>query len=126
MRYGRHTLIAATTLPASGVYAATTTYGPVGGTVNGATFYITYTAGGAGGAAAFKVLVGNGTDMGRVLAPDGTYDPIQGPTLTSALDVDTFAISVDLLGGETHIGIAGAETGDTASPGDILVTVTLR
>lgn len=119
-------LTASAALPAAGAYEAVPAQGAMVAVPPGsrrATIRVKYTRGAAGGQAAHKVYVSDGTNPMQAMAPDGTYAGIYGAPSTSASAI-YYAISIDLIGGETSISQAGAEVGVTGTPGTVETAVT--
>lgn len=114
------------TLPAAGAYEAAPSDGSCTAIPAGsrrATIYISYTRGAANGQAAHKLYVSNGTEVAQCMSIDGTYNGINGAPSTSSSAI-LYTIPVDLIGGETKIGMASAEVGVTGTPGTYYATVT--
>lgn len=114
------------TLPAAGAYEAI----PLDAAMvaiptnsRRAMIYISYTRGAAGGQAAHKLYISNGSEVAQVLSVDGTFGGVNGAPSASASAI-WYAIPLDLIGGETKIGIASAEVGVTGTPGSYYATVT--
>ena len=119
-------LTGSASLPAAGAFEVDPTTGAmvtIPTTAKRATIYISYTRGAANGAAAHKIFVSDGTKVSQVLHPDGSYNGLNGRVSTSASAIQ-YAISVDLEGGETKIGIASAEVGVAGTPGSYSSEIT--
>lgn len=119
------TLSASATLPASGVYQNLPLVGAMIAVPQGArraSIYVSYTRGAAGGQAAHKIFVTDGTNIGQLPSMDGTYNGFNGAPSASAGGV-VYVIPVDLIGAEAKISIISAEIGVTANPGTCAATI---
>lgn len=115
-----------TTLPAAGAYESAPLDAAMIAIPAGsrrAMIYISYTRGAASGQAAHKIYISNGTEVAQCLSIDGTYNGMPGAASVSASAI-LYSIPVDLIAGETKIGMASAEIGVTATPGTYFATVT--
>lgn len=108
--------LASQALPAAGAYTSPTQYA-LPQAAEKVTFYVSYTRGGAGGQAQHTIWLGNGTEFAQVPNYDFTYTGFQGLASTSASEI-VYAIPVTV-GGNSHIGLACAEYGNTGAPGTI-------
>ena len=124
---GSTALKANATLPALGAFTTVPTQGS-DGTVQvpqdarRIIVYITYNRGAAGGKAAHKFYGYNGFEQGQLMAPDFTYNAINGAPSTGAFPV-VYLMTFDV-SGLLYFGIISAETGVTATPGQVSATIT--
>lgn len=115
------------TLPAAGAFTTVPTQGS-DGTVQvpqnakKVIVYITYNRGAAGGKAAHKFYGYNGFEQGQIMAPDFTYNAINGAASTGAFPI-VYLMTFDV-SGLLYFGIVSAETGVTATPGSVGATIT--
>lgn len=124
-------------LPTAGAFTNQGTYN-LGADFKFATFYVTYarSAGVAACQPKFRVLVGNGTEEGQILAIDpaitavaplGRQSAYLGEILGPIPSTDvaiTFAIQLELRGGESTIRLLAAEHGASGTPGTMAIAVT--
>lgn len=138
----REVHLAETELPALGAFTAQDFYtfpaiAGFGSSVQGITFYVTYTRGGADGAPVFRLEVTNGTEEARQLIqddgslvtaqPEGTVNVLQ-ENLAGPIPADDNPLVYHLpwkrAYGTTGVRLLVAEVGNTAAPGTCEITLT--
>lgn len=129
---------AAVTLQATGAFTNQTAFDIPPG-LKKISFYCVYTRGAAGGFPVFNILWGNGTEEARAIVidqnslaiagDDGEFNVYQEQILGPAPVDDnaiTYLFEYEVPAGEETVRLIAAERGATATPGDLLITLTGR